>query len=895
MTNQPLHVHSLQFNYKTNPIGISPELPRVSWKLGAGPNSRDVVQTAYQIQVTANDEGFEQLLADSGKVNSDQSVLVKVPAFKADSRTRYYYRVKAWDGSELESQWSEPAFFETGLLQESDWEAAWITNGTSPGGEGWNPSPLFRQTAKLGAQIKSARIYATAHGVYELYLNGTRVGSDVLAPGWTDYKTRLQVQTYDVTNLLLAGADNAIGIHVGSGWYAGRIGWMDDYRLNRDRAALLQLHVNYEDGSEEVIKTDSTWRTIDGPVRLSEIYDGEHYDARLEKKDWSVADYDDAEWNAVETCTHSKAILVAQENLPTRIVRELKPIEVILTPAGETVIDMGQNMVGWVRFNVTGQAGQMVSLLHAEVLDAEGNFYTDNLRSAKQRVEYVLKGEGKETYEPYFSFQGFRFIKLDSYPGEVDLENFTGCVVHTDMELTGTFSCSDDRLNQLQHNIEWGQRGNFLDVPTDCPQRDERLGWTGDAQAFARTAAFNMNVASFFQKWLRDVKSEQNEEGGIPFVIPNVLKPTDHSSSAWGDAAVICPWVNYISYGDDRFLIEQYESMRAWVEYIRKQGDNELLWNTGFHFGDWLGLDAHEGSYVGSTPQDLIATAFYAYSTGLVAKAAEALGNEGEAAKYKELHSRIVGEFQREFITPSGRLIGSTQTGYVLTLMFDLAKLEDREKVAKQLVKDLEKRGIHLSTGFVGTPYLCLVLSRFGYHDVAGKLVQQEDYPSWLYAVKKGATTIWEHWDGIKEDGSFWSADMNSFNHYAYGAVGEWLYRIAGGVDTSEDRPGYKHAILAPKPWDGISFARTTHQSQYGEVALEWHRDDAAGTMKVELTIPTNTTASVELPYAQLSDVQESGAPLVGSSLADVSSQAGSEVRLELGSGNYRFEYAITR
>lgn len=894
MTNQPLQVQSLQFNYKTNPIGISPEQPRISWKLAAAVGIRNAVQTAYQLQLAAEDESFEHLLADSGKVNSDQSVLVVPPDFKAESHTRYYYRVKVWDGNDLESEWSESAYFETGLLNVSDWEAEWITNGISQGEEGWDPSPIFRKVAPLGRHIKRARIYATAHGVYELYVNGTRVGSEVLAPGWTDYKTRLQVQTYDVTDLLEAGTDNAIGIHLGSGWYAGLLGW-ENFRLNQSRAALLQLHVQYEDGSEEIVKTDSSWRTIDGPVRQSEIYDGEQYDARLEKRGWSRSGYDDSEWNAVATEEHSKDQLIAQENQPTRIVRELKPIAFIQTPAGETVIDMGQNMVGWVRFNVSGQAGETVSLLHAEVLDAEGNFYVDNLRKAKQRIEYVLKGEGTETYEPYFTFQGFRYIKVENYPGEPKLDDFTGCVVHTDMEQTGTFSCSDTRINQLQHNIEWGQRGNFLDVPTDCPQRDERLGWTGDAQVFVRTAAFNMNVASFFQKWLRDLASEQNEEGGVPFVIPNVLKPKDHSSSAWGDAAVICPWVNYVSYGDERFLSEQYESMKAWVEYIRRQGDNELLWNTGFHFGDWLGLDAHEGSYMGSTPRDLISTAFFAYSTSLLAKTAALLSYEEDAGQYKDLHHRIVEEYQREFITQNGRLIGSTQTGYVLTLMFDLAKPEDREKVAKQLVQDLEARGIHLSTGFVGTPYLCLVLSRFGYHEMAGKLVQQEDYPSWLYAVKKGATTIWEHWDGIKEDGSFWSADMNSFNHYAYGAVGEWLYRIAGGVDTSEDRPGYKHAILAPKPWEGINFAKTTHQSQYGEISLEWHRDDAAGTMTVALTIPANTTATVELPYAQLANVQESGAPLAVSTLATSAAQAGNEVRIELGSGAYSFAYEMSR
>ncbi|QYR24366.1 family 78 glycoside hydrolase catalytic domain [Paenibacillus sp. sptzw28] len=894
MSNQPLTVNMLRFNYKENPVGIDPALARISWQLTAAPGARNVVQSAYRIQLTAEDETFSAASADTGKVNSNKSVLVELPGFEVSSRTRYFYRVKAWDGEGIETPWSETAYFETGLLNPAEWQADWITDGLSAGDDGWDASPLFRKSFHLRGGMRRARIYATARGVYELHVNGKRVGDEVLAPGWTEYKTRLQVQTYDVTDMLLGGERNAIGITLGNGWYAGRLTWNDGFRLNPERAALLQLYVTYEDGSEQVVPTDASWLTSDGPIRKSEIYDGELYDARLEKHGWSLPYYDDEGWNPAKTGSFTKETLIAQENMPTRVVKELRPIGIIQTPAGETVLDMGQNMVGWMRFTVSGESGAKVSLTHAEVLDAEGNFYTDNLRKAKQQIEYVLKGEGAETYQPHFTFQGFRFVKVEGYPGEIELDNFTGCVVHTDMELTGSFACSDERLNQLQHNIEWGQRGNFLDVPTDCPQRDERLGWTGDAQVFIRTAAFNMNVAPFFQKWLRDLKSEQREEGGVPYVIPNTLKLDEHSSAAWGDAAVICPWVSYVSYGDIRFLTEQYESMKAWVEYIRKQGDNELLWNTGYHFGDWLGLDAHEGSYVGSTPTDLIATAFYAYSTSLVAKAAALIGNNEDAVKYEELHRRITAEFQQEFITPNGRLAGATQTSYVLALMFDLAKERDRARLARELAKNIEDRGIHLATGFVGTPYLCLVLSRFGYHELAGKLVQQEDYPSWLYAVKKGATTMWEHWDGIKEDGSFWSRDMNSFNHYAYGSIGEWLYRIVGGVDTSEDHPGYKHSIMAPKPWRGINFAGTSHQSQYGEVALQWKRDALAGTMNIELRIPANTTASVELPYAKLATVRECGIPLgVMSGIRATAEQLDGAVRVELGSGQYSFEYPI--
>ena len=726
-------------------------------------------------------------------------------------------------------------------------------------------------------------------------MNGRRVGDSCFTPGWTSYKHRLQVQTYDVTELLNEG-DNALGAMLGKGWYAGHLGWVHKSGYYGTRTALtLELCIRYEDGREETIRTGDGWKTAGSPILMSELYHGETYDARLELPGWSAAGFDDSGWAAVEIIEQSNDVLIAQENDPVRKLEELKPIALITTPLGETVLDMGQNMVGWLRFSVQGAAGREVAVHHAEVLDQEGNFYTANLRSAKQEIRYVLKGGGKETYEPRFSFQGFRYVRLTGFGDTVSLDDFTGVVLYTDMAATGQFECSDPMINQLQHNIDWGLKGNFLDVPTDCPQRDERLGWTGDAQMFIRTAAYLRNIGPFFTKWCRDLAADQNEEGGVPFVIPQVLDDKSHSSAAWGDAAIICPWTLYLAYGDKRILAEQYGSMQAWVNYIRKQGDNEYLWNTGFHFGDWLGLDAKPDTYVGATDRDLIATAFYAYCVELMGKIADVLGKADDAEAYKVWHARILEAFNREFVTPAGRLSVPTQTAQVLSLMFGLVDGAAKERAIGKLTELLEESKFHLTTGFVGTPYLNLVLSANGMNDAAYKLLLQQDYPSWLYPITKGATTIWEHWDGIKPDGSFWSADMNSYNHYAYGAIGDWLYRHVAGIDTDEEQAGYKHIRIKPQPGDGLTWADARLESMYGEVRSAWKKQDDGG-MTLEAAVPANTTAEIVLPGAELDAVLESGRKLAAGDGGDAAGivsakQVEGGVLVSAGSGEYTFTW----
>ncbi|QJD82872.1 alpha-L-rhamnosidase [Cohnella herbarum] len=877
----------LRCEYRVNPVGIGNRVPRFSWKLtGTG---RGIKQASYRIQASEGDPLFQTLTWDSGQVRTDQSVHIPYEGSPLKSRTIYHYRVRVRDSRGAESDWLS-AFWETGMMDFAEWTAHWITCDLELNNRSPEASQMFRKTFEAGESPVSARIYATALGIYELELNGKRLNENKFLPGWTSYHKRLQTQTFDVTDLVRRG-DNAIGITVADGWYKGRIGGHPNNFYGDQRAALLELHLKYEDGRQEIVITDGSWRVDTGPIVMASIYDGETYDARLEKEGWSTSSYEDDDWLPVSILDHGKQMLVPEENLPTRVMRELKPIAVLRSPAGEKILDFGQNMVGWVSYSVMAPTGTIIELAHAEVLDRDGNLYTDNLRSAKQTTRYVCRGSGSEVYEPRFSFQGFRYVKVTGYPDDVSLESFTAHVIYSALDETGTFECSDESINQLQSNIVWGQRGNFLDVPTDCPQRDERLGYTGDAQVFIRTAAFNMDVASFFTKWLRDLKADQLPSGGVSNTVPDTLPGWDlHSAAGWGDAAVICPWTLYLCYGDKRLLEEQYDSMKLWVEFIRNLGEEEFLWNSGFQFGDWLALDAPAGSYAGATPKDFIATAFYAHSTDLLVKAARVLGKEKDVAEYEELHKRVLEHFNLEFVSKNGRLVSPTQTAHVLALGFGLVEGTVRTRVEQDLIELLEQSNHKLTTGFLGTPYLCSTLTDIGRTDLAYKLALSRDFPSWLYSVEQGATTIWEHWDGRNADGSFWSADMNSFNHYAFGAIGDWFYRVVSGIDTDSEQSGYKHTRIHPRPGEGLTYARASYQSMYGEILSLWTIED--GIMIIQITLPPNTTGTVILPNARQEEVTEGGMRLSESyGIRHVVPQE-KDIRLELESGSYRFQYA---
>lgn len=885
-----------------NPLGIDARQPRLSWK--AHSRTRGARQTAFQLAVADNPDDLAgaRWIWDTGKVQSSQSAHHPYAGPTLQSRRRYWWQVRLWDEHDTASRWSEAACWEMGLLEPQAWQGSWITPAWEEDVTSAQPSPLLRREFQLKGPVAAARLYLTSLGLYVARLNGQQAGDWHFTPGWTSYHNRLQYQTYDVTGLVHAGA-NALAVTLGDGWYRGYLGFKGKRNLYGDRLALLlQLHITYADGSEETVVSDAQWRAATGPIRASDIYNGETYDARLERPGWDNAGYDDSDWAGVRVLASPGTELVAQHGPPVRAVEELKAQAISQSPAGETIVDFGQNLVGCVRLRVRGNAGDTVTVRHAEVLNGDGSLYTENLRAAAQSDRYTLKGAGEETFEPLFTFHGFRYVGISGYPGDLAPDDITAVVLHSDMTATGDFSCSHPLLNQLQHNIVWGQKGNFLDVPTDCPQRDERLGWTGDAQVFARTAAFNFLIAPFMSKWLRDLAADQYPDGAVPHVIPDLLRldatkigdaRRAAGATGWGDAAVIVPWTLYLWYGDRQILAEQYPSMAAWVEYMRSTGENDLYFGYGFQFGDWLALDTPvDGAVFGGTDPMLIGTAFYAYSTDLLARTARVLGKRGDARRYAALHRRIVRAFQREFLTPAGRLASNTQTAYVLALMFDLLPESRRADAVNRLVEDIRRRDNHLSTGFLGASYLCPVLERFGRIDVAYDLLMQESYPSWLYPVTHGATTIWERWDGQRADGTFQNPGMNSFNHYAYGAIGAWIYRTVAGLDVDPEYAGFVRARVAPQPGGGLSWAKASLQAQTGLYAVEWQLRD--GQMHMTVTVPANGGAVVYLPGARLESVMESGAALGAAEGCHNPRQIDSTVVVEIGAGEYDFHYAYT-
>lgn len=681
---------------------------------------------------------------------------------------------------------------------------------------------VYLKNFRCAAKAEKSILKITALGVYEAKLNGERVGDFILAPGWTSYLNRLQVQSYDVTNLLKT--ENSLEVTVGQGWRAianKRDG--SDFLGYRDTALIAELTIVYADGRTESIVTDSSWTARESKLRYTNIYDGDIYDATFKAGSARHCICVDLE----------KDMLIPQEGEKIVEHERMPALQVIKTPAGETVIDFGQNMTGYVEFRIKGTPGAQATISHGETLDRDGNFYNANYRSARAQIKFTCDGE-EHIYKSALTFFGFRYIRLENWPDEVKKENFTAIVVHSDIRRTGYFECSDETVNKLFKNIIWGQKSNFLDVPTDCPQRDERLGWTGDAQVFVRTASLNFDVERFFKKWLRDLAADQGRDGCVPHVIPNIFDDMG-GSSAWSDAAVICPWEIYRTYGDKKILEDQFDSMKAWIDWMRERSENGRR-SGGFHFGDWLGLDSPEGSYKGSTPDDLIATTYYKYSTELFIKAAHALGRD--VSEYENIPAEAAAAFRREYME-NGRVKNATQTACVLALYFDIT--DDRAATATQL-NELVKRAGHLETGFVGTPYLLHALSDNGYAETVYDLLLRREYPSWLYPISKGATAVWEHWNGIKPDGTMWSTDMNSFNHYAYGAVADWMYGAAAGINSDPDRPGFEHIIFRPVTDRRLDFVKASIDTRRGTVASEWRREN--GRIKYIFTVPEGCGAS---------------------------------------------------
>lgn len=704
---------------------------------------------------------------------------------------------------------------------------------------------IFRHTFSCEKPIVKGIMRISAIGVFSARINGKTVGEDVLAPGWTSYNKRVQYREYDIAELLCDF--NTIEIELGRGWAVGSMGYDNPYPYGvTSPLTIAELEISNHEKEKTVISTDDSWQVFGSCVTFSEIYHGETVDMTAEKKLLGNAVVSDFTTEIIPTVGE---LIVENERL--------SPIELIKTPKGELVLDFGQNLTGYVEVKIRGKRGCRIVLHHAEVLDAEGNFYTENMRSARNENVYIFSGD-TDLFKPRFTFQGFRYVRLTEYPLEnVDLQNFTAIAVYSAMKRTGEFNCGNDKINQLYHNILWGQKCNFLDVPTDCPQRDERLGWTGDAQVFARTAMINYDVKKFFTKWLGDMAAEQSEDGAIGRIVPDCRNKSGivRPSAAWSDAACIIPWELYLAYGDKALLRAHYPMMKKWIDYLRREGDDEYLWNFGEHFGDWLALDGNPDGYTGLTPKYFIASAFYTYSTSLLIQAGRVIGED--MSEYEKLLNDICSAFRNRYIRNGRvRLIPDdwedgdvepsleTQTAYVLVLRFNLCEDDEKPLFANRLVELIKEKGVCNTCGFVGTPHILHALSENGYTDIAYELLLREDSPSWLYSVNHGATTMWEHWNSIKEDGSFWSANMNSFNHYAYGAVFDWIFGVAVGIKPL--KPGYCEIEIIPHPKKELGFAEGKIETAHGKIGAKWHYENARICYDIE--IPKGVVAKLTLP-----------------------------------------------
>ena len=821
-----LSVGRLLTNHLTNPLGYALERPRLSWVVDGDGDPRGLVARV----VVALDENFDLVVYDSGERADLDGVCHPLP-FDPAPRTRYFWRVTVSRGGERAER---AAFFETSKLDER-WEADWITPDFPAD---WHPV-LFTGFA-ADKPVKSARVYVSGLGLYELSLNGEKCGDEYLSPGLVAYDKWLPYQTYDVTGQIAAG-ENLLEAALGNGWYKGRYGLnrRKKFQYGSEFGLILELHIVYQDGTETRVLSDGSWHARRGPVVDSSIFDGESRDDTID----CTAEY------PVKLLKTDKALLEPRRSPATREMLSLSPADILHTPAGETVVDMGQNIVGFFTFYCDAPHGARFRLQFGEVLQG-GNFYRDNLRTAKAEFTYVSDGKPKWVRQQ-FTFYGFRYVKLTEWPAEVRPENFRGMALYSDMAQTGSIVTGNPLVNKLVENTLWGQRGNYLDVPTDCPQRDERMGWTGDAQVFFGTGAFNMDVCAFFDKFLHDLMKEQAALGGwVPVVVPkHDVKQV--GACAWGDAATIIPWNLYVRYGDEDLLRRQYPAMRGWVEAIRGQDEktgNTRLWRGSFHYGDWLSLDVEDpvGYRFGGTERMYLASCYYLYSTRLLVKAARVLGHDGDAANYERLAGEIQAAILREYLTPGGRLAVTTQTAYVVALFMDILPEAHREKAAYDLRLKLKESNYHLRTGFIGTAYLCRVLSNTGSNSIAYRLLLQEDFPSWLYEVKMGATTIWERWNSILPDGSISDTGMNSLNHYAYGSVVEWLYRDVCGINPLESHPGFRKILLAPKPDRALLSASASFDSPVGRIESGWAIEGSE--VRYRFRVPLCATAVLLLP-----------------------------------------------
>ncbi|BDI29059.1 alpha-L-rhamnosidase [Capsulimonas corticalis] len=881
-------INSLRCEFADSPACVDTFAPRLSWEIAS--EQRGWAQGAYRIWVASHPRLLKEGKADrwdSGRVESRRTARIAYAGKTLRSGERCFWKVQVWDQSGESETVSETGVWSMGILYSSDWKASWISASTPRDvvvdGRTLPPCAYLRRKFTVDQPIKSATIFATARGLYEMHLNGARLGDSRLSPGWTDYDKRIQYQSYDVTALLRQGG-NALGAVLGDGWYSGYLGFDVQRDHYGDRPQLLaQLVIEYADGARELIVTDGNWRAATGPIDYSDFLMGEQYDARKELIGWDRPEFSDASWRSARVQSDSVTApghpaLVGDSGPPIRVTQELRPIAITQPAPGAYLFDLGQNMVGWARLAVTAPAGTRIQMRFAEMLNPDGTLYTTNLRAAKSTDVYICRGDGVETYEPRFTFHGFRYVEVTGYPGEPSLDTITGCFVGSDAPDAGTFECSDPMVNQLQSNIVWGQRGNFLSIPTDCPQRDERLGWMGDAQIFVRTATYNRDVQTFFNKWIQDVEDAQAADGGYPDVAPRRVDDRN-GAPAWGDAGVIVPWTIYHTYGDTDLISKHWASMTRWMDYLTIANPSGL-WENERHndFGDWLSIDA-------DTPKDVLATAYYAYDAALMARMARAIGRREDAATYDALFTHIKNAFHSAYVTPDGKVKGETQTCYVLALRFGLLPENLRPLAAKHLTDDIAAKNGHLSTGFVGVGYLCPVLTETGYNDIAYQLLLNDTFPSWGYSIRQGATTIWERWDGWTKEKGFQDPGMNSFNHYSLGSVGQWLYQTVAGIDT--EGAGFERIVIAPRPGPGLTYARATYHGTHGPIASAW--DASANGLTMDVSIPANATATVFVPTSDPRTVTEGGRPAADAPGVRFLRHENGRAVYAVGSGTYTF------
>lgn len=831
MPDQDIHVTGLRAEHHTEPLGVGEPRPRLTWQTVT--TRAGWTQSAYEIRLTDG----ERELYTARRLSTD-SVLAPWPGDPLCSRQQVGVSVRVWGpkGGGV-SPWSAPLTVEAGLLEPADWQAQFVSPAWPEATDRQVPPPVLRGTFQLRAPVASARLYATSHGLYEAEINGVRVGDHVLAPGWTHYTERLRHQTYDITEALKTGT-NTVGVLLADGWFRGRIGFGGGRRnIYGDRlAALVQIEVRYTDGTTETFGSDSEWQAAYGPILTSGIYEGEEYDARRVP----------SEWSPVEVLPYDLAPLIAPDGPPVRRTERLAPVTTLTSPSGRTILDFGQNLVGRLRIRVTGEAGHTVTLRHAEVLE-DGELAVRPLREARATDTYTLRGEaGGEEWEPRFTFHGFRYAEVTGWPGDIGDGDIQAVVLHTDMRRTGWFSCSDPLLNRLHENVVWGMRGNFVDIPTDCPQRDERLGWTGDVQIFAPTATFLYECSGLLRSWLTDLAAQQYPDGRVPMYVPFFPdRFPELRAAAWGDAAVIVPWVMYERYGDLGILADRYDSMKAWVDGITAVAGDGHLWNTDRQLGDWLDPTAPpDRPGDARTDKQLVATAYYSHSASLLGRTAQLLGRDDDFAHYTKLAETVRGAFRDEYVTPDGLLTNDAQTAYALALRFGLLADAHRAQAGRRLAELVREGDFHIGTGFVGTPLICDALCDAGEYDTAYQLLLTKTCPSWLYPVTMGATTVWERWDSMLPDGTVNPGEMTSFNHYALGAVADWLHRTVAGLAPAA--PGYRRLLVRPRPGGGLTHASATHETPYGRAVVSWTRTD--GVLRVTVTVPPGTTALIDLP-----------------------------------------------